>query len=644
MTFLSRGFALDPNDPIAHLLALQDAEALGAAMNALAPADAARAVGQAPSLEEKSRLLWALAPHMRREVLDHLHPGFVGALIQNREAENKRLLSSVSREQFTRLLRYCSPDQAYYWLSLAVSFEDARANMLPLLIPVDDLATALLTEPEFRAHCDAIGGADIDDITSRMDDLALAEEAFATIRWPDGREEEYPIRDGNLDELREDLDGFGDAVSVTIHMVTTDGRQHECALPMSGAGSWGLENLRVDLGQFKDMVLALLAVFGPDRMLREYPVRTPRLRRILQNLLDHDAEHYAALIHAAMRVSDYRDGHPEEREVVGEDPLLLNDLLTVEEERARVGLVAGEKKADGEIKAEGLTPPVPPSPARPVPNLPVQRSGELMRSAMGSLPAPRRAELSEEMQLLFLQEAAYAGGSFAQVDLESAAGRVQTYVQMGLSGLAAGDAGAASRLLSDQRLRTLMESGARHVERMRQVALRLRPWREILDAGQLRLLDSLVRPRVGVDAAGQGQPVLFLLPLPKSREAGKLALDVAPARLEAVGAWITLARAVGREQIARHLPNRDAATVTRLLVVAALLYRRWELDLVEPEDSERCRATYLDRESGRFNPAAYQSLAEATRDLAVRRQFTPRATEEIVRLLARTLDELAAGA
>jgi hypothetical protein len=267
-----------------------------------------------------------------------------------------------------------------------------------------------------------------------------------------------------------------------------------------------------------------------------------------------------------------------------------------------------------------------------------------MRSAMGTLPVPRRAELSEEMQLLFLQEAAYSGGSFAQADLESAAGRVQTYVQVGLSGLAVGDAETAAKLLADQRLRTLMESGARHVERMRQVALRLRPWHEILDPGQVRLLESLVRPRVGVDAAGQGQPVLFLQPLPKSRERGAIPLEAIPSQLEAIGASVNLARAVGKDQVVRQMADRGTAAVVRLLVVAALLYRRWEADLVETGDVERCRETYLDPATGRFLPTAYQALAEATRDLAVRRKLTPRSTEEIARLLAQALDELAAAA
>src|SRR5262249_7987113 len=157
-----------------------------------------------------------------------------------------------------------------------------------------------------------------------------------------------------------------------------------------------------------------------------------------------------------------------------------------------------------------------------------------------------------------------------------AASRVQLYIQLGLAGLADGDPAQAARLLGEQRLRTLMESGARHVERMRQVALRLRPWHEVLDRRQLCLLESLGHPDVHVE--GNGQPMLRLGRTqsgPKA-ESGplSLALDAVPAALEEVSAWITLVRAVGKDRIARQMPERDPACVTRTLVVTALLYRR----------------------------------------------------------------------
>src|SRR5438309_11575233 len=193
MTFLNRSPALDPNDPVHALLSLEEEEALQAAINAMEPEDAARAIGQAPTVEAKSRLVWALAPDRRAEVLDHLHPGFVGALIQNREAENKALLGDLSREQFARLLRYCSPERAYYWLTLATSFENTRANMLPLLVPVEELAAALLTVPEFVQHCQEVGEYNVGEFSLEQDDFLDIASATVTVFGPEGIIEEFQI-------------------------------------------------------------------------------------------------------------------------------------------------------------------------------------------------------------------------------------------------------------------------------------------------------------------------------------------------------------------------------------------------------------------------------------------------------------------
>src|SRR6266852_17703 len=135
------------------------------------------------------------------------------------------------------------------------------------------------------------------------------------------------------------------------------------------------------------------------------------------------------------------------------------------------------------------------------------------------------------MQLLFLQEAAYAGGSFLQADLEHAAGRVQSYIQLGLAGLSEGDTGQAAQLLSEQRLRTLMESGARQVERLRQVALRLQPWREVLDKSQNLLLDSLEHPDLGIEGEND-RPVLRLRRERRAPAADAIDLETARVELE----------------------------------------------------------------------------------------------------------------
>jgi hypothetical protein len=101
---------------------------------------------------------------------------------------------------------------------------------------------------------------------------------------------------------------------------------------------------------------------------------------------------------------------------------------------------------------------------------------------------------------------------------------------------------------------------------------------------------------------------------------------------------------VGKGRIARQMPERDPAAIARALVVAALLYRRWDPELVEPADLARCRETYRDSATGRFNAAAFQALAEGVRALAEARKLEPRSVEQIARLLARAMDQLAAAA
>ena len=374
-----------------------------------------------------------------------------------------------------------------------------------------------------------------------------------------------------------------------------------------------------------------MTVFGADGMLREFPIKDRRLRRICQTILDHNPEYYGQLIHTALQLSDYAGNHSEERQVLREEPVLLEELLSVDEERSRAGLTAGTGRMERPVAAE----------IGSVPSLPARQSAELMRTAAAALPAQRQSELSQEMQLLFLQEAAYAGGSFAQADLERAAERVQSYVQLGLAGLSEGDTGQAAQLLSEQRLRTLMESGARQVERLRQVALRLQPWHEVLDKEQVQLLEGLAHPDLGIEGEND-RPALRLRKAPRGAVLEAIDLETARTRLEAIDGWVALVRAVGKARITRRKADADTGTLTRALIVAAILYRLWDPALVEPADLARFRETYLDPATGRWSPAAYRALAEALQTLAADRKLEPRAVQKIACLLARALDDMTA--
>src|SRR4051794_5087077 len=155
--------ARNASSAIETLLATEDEEALEAALASAGPVLAARAVGAAPTLERKTELLWAMDDRQRRETLDLVHPALVGALVQNGEEDNRYLLGDLSLEAFRALLDLCSPERKYYWLTTALSFTDARANALPLLLPTRDLVDIFLTRAEFEEHLRAVADYPLED-------------------------------------------------------------------------------------------------------------------------------------------------------------------------------------------------------------------------------------------------------------------------------------------------------------------------------------------------------------------------------------------------------------------------------------------------------------------------------------------------
>jgi len=133
-----------------------DDDELVAAMGRLTPAQAARVLEAAPSLQDKTRLLWAMDRPKRADVLDRVPAGVFAALVQNMEDRNRYLLGCISIQGFRQVLDLCSPAQKYYWVALANSFSDEAANLLLLSIPIRDLAEMLMTVRDFRDHLDAL--------------------------------------------------------------------------------------------------------------------------------------------------------------------------------------------------------------------------------------------------------------------------------------------------------------------------------------------------------------------------------------------------------------------------------------------------------------------------------------------------------
>jgi len=454
----------------------------------------------------------------RREVLDLLPAPLIGALIQNLEEDNRYLLGDLSLEQFRALLSLCSPERKFYWVTTALSFTDARANALPLLLPTRELVSILLTRAEFEEQIQAIA--------------------------------DFPI-----------------------------------------------EDQRLPVEVFVDPAQALVNLFGAEGMLRQFPIAEPTLAHFLQTILDYDADRYVDLIREGLRGQDYQESHPDEWEALTEEPILLDAIEPV------VVL------SDDAVPEQVL--PLPDSP--PLALVPVTAS-PLTRLAAG-LPVALQQHLSEELQDLYIRQAIAEGGSFLLSDLEQVARSVEAYLLLGLQAESGGRPDREIAVLTARPLHKVSHSGARVVERVRQVALRLLPLREILGTAQRALVRSIVRPRFSLGE--DGRPRLFLLPggdLPEDAELPEVA-----ALLHEVVMWAEVARLVGMERVGNALQHgASVESLLEELALAAVLYARVELGLVGSTDLERFGRRYQPEGETEPSTAARESLRRTLEAWAAR--------------------------
>ena len=523
-----------PTPPDAASLLTLDDDALDKALAQLPTPEAARVIALAPTLEGKTRLLWALDDRQRREVLELTPPALVAALVQNAEEDNRYLLGDLGVEPFRRVLDLCSPARQFYWLRTAVSFQDARANALPFFCTADELADVLLSRPTFANHVRALA--------------------------------DYPIEEQRIPP-----------------------------------------ELAMDPGR------TLLAIFGEERLLDEFPVADPPLRELLQTLLSWDVESYVDVIRAALRRLDYEADHADEAGALEDEAILLDRL---------------------ETPAPPPAAPLAESAAAPLELAPIAGTSPLHALA-ASLPAERRQALHYELQALCVREAIAAGGSFAREDLEAIAASVQAYLTLGLRTLTGDDPGAAGELLTTTRLAFLHETGAREVERLRQVALRLAPHEAALDERHRAIVRSFLPPHLALTEAGE--PVLALrrgADLPE-----EIAVVEAPSLLREAADWVSLARALRLRHVAAAFARvPDRTPLLAALAVGAALYGRVAIGLVEADDYALFAHRYLTK-TGRVSRRAWNRVREAVEAWAEARELPQ---DRVMRDLSAGMDRVAA--
>ncbi len=141
--------------------------------------------------------------------------------------------------------------------------------------------------------------------------------------------------------------------------------------------------------------------------------------------------------------------------------------------------------------------------------------------------------------------------------------------------------------------------GARLAESYRQKALALSGLRDWLDGRQKQFLDAMKQPEAGVHPETR-EPVLYLAGRAKQErsEWHPTPLAEVQANLSDIAAWGALARAAFGTADRMHTIYSTAKTRTweealRRTVLALVLYRRWEPELIRPaEDYAAFRRQY----------------------------------------------------
>jgi len=347
-----------------------------------------------------------------------------------------------------------------------------------------------------------------------------------------------------------------------------------------------------------------LAEIEPAGLTIPLPIRDPKLRRILQTVIDLEEEAWGELMKAALEIQTYRRDHPEEQELTSE-PIVLREFETIPLPKLRRPVPTAPEDA---FQPTGVAV------ARTA-SLPVRVS---LGAAVAALSEADQERVNREFLELVQDEVDGLGGSYAEADLRRAIGRARFYVQVGLGHLSGDDPEEAAKRLAETPAREVARAGMAVLEGIRQVAVRLRAFRRLLDARQMALLSALCRPDPDVRSEAGDMPVLHIQAAGGAAPSTTIPLADVPDALSDVADWVALARRLESRELRAALRAKTggADAVAASLVVALAIYGRWEVGLVELPDVEEFRRRHYDAEAGRLRPGLREMLITRTRQWA----------------------------
>lgn len=324
-----------------------------------------------------------------------------------------------------------------------------------------------------------------------------------------------------------------------------------------------------------------LLMADTDELLKRAQIKNKAVRDVLQSLLDYVPELYLEVVNLARDRATRMEEHENEFEDLTAMPFGIPELA------GNGASPDGANRGTRDLNA----------PVSPLADLIPEGGDPVFALATAGLSQARKAVLEEQLKVL-LRDEIVATASFATADMQRAAGRVLFYLRAGLESFGP-TLGDATQALETRPLVEISAIGARLAESYRQRALALSGLRDWLDNRQRLFLDAMKQPEAGVDLETR-EPVLYLASRAKQERAEwhPTPLGEVQSQLADIAAWGPLARAAFGSPDRMHVIFTTAKTrtwdeVLRRTVLALVLYRRWEPELIRPaEDYAAFRRQY----------------------------------------------------
>ena len=305
-----------------------------------------------------------------------------------------------------------------------------------------------------------------------------------------------------------------------------------------------------------------------DELLGKINFKNKSLKAVLQSLIDFVPELYLETVRHALERAKHMEDYPDELDDITTTPFGIPEMIPGHMRDESIPATQEEESPLSELMPDGADP--------------------VFALATAGLSSARKAILEEQLKQLLRVEIV-GTGSFSHDSMTRAAGRVTFYLRAGLDSFGS-SVEDSTRALEQRNLNEISAVGTRIAESFRQRALALSGMRDWTDSRQRQFLDAMKQPEAGIHPETK-EPVFWLAGKAKQprNEWHPTSIAEVLERLDEIADWAPLARAAFRTPERVHTifaanKTRTAPEALRRTVAALALFKRWEPELIKPQE------------------------------------------------------------